>query len=76
MDSTYQKKNLYRHIRHQSMTIKKLIFYCIHGGHLGFMQIVGVAQSCRSGIQARFVLENIFITNQQKSFIVLNISRF
>ena len=40
------------------------------------MQIVGVAQSCRSGNQARFVLEHIFITNQQKNFIVLNISRF
>ena len=30
------------------------------------MQIVGVAQSCRIGNQARFALEHIFITNQQK----------
>ena len=30
------------------------------------MQTVGVAQSCRSGNQAKFVLEHIFITNQQK----------
>ena len=27
-------------------------------------KIVGVAQSCRTGNQARFVLEHIFITNQ------------
>ena len=40
------------------------------------MQTVGVAQSCRSGNQAKYVLEHIFITNQQKNFIVLNISRF
>ena len=40
------------------------------------MQIVGVAQSFRSRNQARFVLERIFNTNQQKNFIVLNISRF
>ena len=40
------------------------------------MQIVGVAQSCRSRNQARFVLEHIFITNKQNNFIVLNISRF
>ena len=39
----------------------------------GFMQIVEVAQT---GNQARFVLEHIFITNQQHHFIVLNISRF
>ena len=40
------------------------------------MQIVGVAKSCRPGNQARFVLEHIFIANQQKNFVVLNISRF
>ena len=40
------------------------------------MQIVGVALSWRSGILAKFVLEHISITNQQKNFIVLNISRF
>ena len=76
MDSAYQKA-LYRHIEHHLMTIdKKNDFYCVYGGHLGFMQIVGVAQSCRSGNQAKFVLEHIFITNQQKNFIVHNISRF
>ena len=31
------------------------------------MQIVGFAQKCRSGNGARFVLEHIFITNQQKT---------
>ena len=50
---------------------EKVDFYCVHGGHLGFMQIVGVAQSCRSGNQARFNLEHIFITNQQKKKISL-----
>ena len=55
---------------------KKNDFYCVHGGHLRFMPIVGVAQSCRSGNEARFVLDHIFITNQQKNLIVLNISRF
>ena len=33
------------------------------------MQIVGVAQSCRSGNQARFVPEHIFIINQQKTLL-------
>ena len=45
----------------------KLIFDCVHGGHLEFMQIVEVAQRCLSGNQARFVLEHIFITNQHKT---------
>ena len=45
------------------------------GGHLGFMQIIRVAQTCLSGNQARFVLEPMNITNQQKNFIVLDISR-
>ena len=58
------------------MIIDKVIFYRIHCGHLGFMQIVLVAQICLSGNQAKFFLEHIFITNQQKNFIVLNISRF
>ena len=40
------------------------------------MQIVGFAQSCWSGNQARFILEHIFTTNLQKNFIVLNILRF
>ena len=65
MDSAYHK-TVYRHIGHHSMTNEKVDFYCVHGGHLGFMKIVGVAQSCRSGNQARFVLEHIFITNQKK----------
>ena len=35
------------------MTINyKVDFYYVHGGHLGFMLIVGVAQSCRSGDHA------------------------
>ena len=29
------------------------------GGHLGFMQISGVAQRCYSGNQARLVLEHL-----------------
>ena len=29
------------------------------GGHFGFMQILGVAQSCHSGNQARLVLEHL-----------------
>ena len=41
----------------------KSLFFCVHGGHLGFMQIVGDAQSCQSGNQARFVVEHIFITS-------------
>ena len=66
MDSAYQK-NLYRYSGHHSMTIEKTDFYCVHGRHLGFMQIVGVAKKFRSGNEARFVLEHIFITNQQKT---------
>ena len=49
--------------------IKKLIFHCVYAGHHGFMQIVGVAQSCQSGNQAKSVLEHIFITNQPEYFI-------
>ena len=47
--------------------LKTVDFDCVHGGHLGFMQIVGVAQSCRSHNQARFILEHIYITNQQNT---------
>ena len=36
------------------------------------MQIIGVARCCRSGNQARFILELVSITNQQKkNFTVL-----
>ena len=41
--------------------------YVFCGYLLGFMLIVGVPQSCRSGNHARFILEHIFITNQQKT---------
>ena len=59
------------------MTINyKVDFYYVHCGRLGFKLIIGVAQSCRSGNHARFILEHIFIANQQQNFIVLNISRF
>ena len=43
--------------------------YCVHFGHLGFIQIVGVAQSRQSHNLAKFVLEHIFITNQQKTLL-------
>ena len=44
MDSAYQK-TVYRHIGHHSMTIIKTVdFYRVHGGHLGFMKIKGVAK--------------------------------
>ena len=36
------------------------------GGHLGFMQITGVAQSCQSGNQAEFTRRGHVSTNQQK----------
>ena len=50
------------------MTInKKVDIYCTNGGNLGFMLIVGVAQSCQSGNHSRFVQEHIYITNQQKT---------
>jgi len=39
------------------------------GGHLGFMQITGVAQSCQSGNQAEFTRRGHVSTNQQKNFI-------
>ena len=35
-------------------------------GHLGFLQIIGVAQSCHLGNQAEFVLGPHMSTNQQK----------
>jgi len=45
------------------------------GGHLGFMQITGVAQSCQSGNQAEFTRRGHVSTDQQKSFIGKNTSR-
>ena len=43
------------------MTIVKITFHCVHGGHLGFMQIVGVA-----GPATKPDLEHLYVTNQQK----------
>jgi len=37
------------------------------GGHLGFMQIIGVAQSCQSGNQAEFTRRGHVSTDQQKT---------
>jgi len=37
------------------------------GGHLGFMQITGVAQSCQSGNQAEITRRGHMSTNQQKT---------
>ena len=45
------------------------------GGHLGFMQIMRVAQSCHLGNKAEFVLGPHQITNHQKRFIGKRISR-
>ena len=45
------------------------------GGHFGFMQIRKIAQSCQSGNQAKFALEPHVSANQQKNFIVPDISR-
>ena len=39
----------------------------VDGGHLGFMKIVGIAQTCLPGNQSRFVLEHIFISAQKTS---------
>jgi len=36
------------------------------GGHLGFMQLIRVAQSCQLGNKAEFDLEPNYITNHQK----------
>ena len=36
------------------------------GSHFGFMQIIRIAQTCPFGNQARFVLEPLYITKQQK----------
>jgi len=35
---------------------RKLIFQMASGGHLGFMQIIRVAQGCQLGNKAEFVL--------------------
>jgi len=45
------------------------------GGHLGFMQITRVAQSCQCGNQAEFTRRGQVSTNQQKNFIGKNISK-
>ena len=45
------------------------------GGHLGFMSITRVAQSCHSGNQARLIFEHFVSAKKHKNFIVLNISR-
>ena len=39
------------------------------GGHLGFMQITRVAQSCQFGNKAEFVLGPHYIMNHQNKFI-------
>jgi len=41
----------------------------VGSGHLGFMQITGVAQSCQSGNQAEFTRRSHLSTDQQKNFI-------
>jgi len=46
------------------------------GGHLGFMQITEVAQSCQSGNPAEITRGGHVSTNQQKNFIGKNISGF
>ena len=46
--------------------------YFVYGRNLG----LGVAQSCLPSNQAICFLEPIFITNQQKIFTLLKISRF
>ena len=33
----------------------------VDGGHLGFMKIVGLAETCLPGNKARFILEHISI---------------
>ena len=45
-------------ITHNSKTSRSnVLFENLSSGHLGFMQITRVAQSCRLGSQAEFVLE-------------------
>ena len=46
------------------------------GGHLGYMQIKKVAQSCRFGNQIKFVIEPHANTNPSKNSIGKDISRF
>ena len=48
----------------------------VNGGHIGFMQITRIAQSCQTGNQAEFFLGPLWNTNLQKKFIGQNISRF
>ena len=55
-------------------TIKYL--QMLNGGHLGFMQIARVAQSCRLGNQSEFILGPHGSSNPQKNFMTLTISRF
>jgi len=50
-------------------------FLKVGSGHLGFMQITGVAKSCQSGNQAEFTGRGHVSTDQQKNFIGKNISR-
>ena len=50
------------------MTINsKVDFQYVYDNHLGFMQIVGVAQSCTTATMSDFFPEHIFITNQQQN---------
>ena len=37
------------------------------GGHLGYMQISEVAQSCHSGNQAKLVLKHLLSAKKQKT---------
>jgi len=48
----------------------------VTGGHLGFMQIRKVAQTCRLGNQFKFVIEPHANTNPSKNFIWKHISSF
>ena len=48
----------------------------VTGGHLGFMQIRKVAQSCRLGNQFKFVIEPHANTNHSKNFIGKHILAF
>jgi len=55
--------------------VQKLIFQWWNSGHLGFMQIIKVAQSCRLGNQAEIVVGPHGSSNPSKNFIGKNISR-
>ena len=55
---------------------RKVIFQIGSDGHLGFMQITRVAQSCHLGNKAEFFLEPHYITNHLKMLIGKNFSRF